>query len=78
MSKPTKQQTEHSQPKAVETSVQLTEIALRFHDDKPNLGTVSRIAGRASRLLRISDLDERISVENAATVALAKKLSLLD
>jgi hypothetical protein len=40
------------------------------------LGTISRAAGRASRLLRISELDERMSVENAATLALAKKLAL--
>jgi hypothetical protein len=41
------------------------------------LSGIAQIAGRASGLLRIQDLDERISVENAATVALAKRLRAL-
>jgi hypothetical protein len=56
----------------------IAKIVLAYREvDKPNLGTISRVAGRASRLLRISELDERMSVENAATLALAKKLSLV-
>jgi hypothetical protein len=67
-----------SKPKAVETLVSIAEIVLGFRGEaKPTLGTVARIIGRASGLLRISDLDERISVENAATVAIARKLSLV-
>jgi hypothetical protein len=37
----------------------------------------SRYAGKASRLLQIKDLDERIEVENAATVALARKFNIV-
>jgi hypothetical protein len=43
-------------------------------EEKPTLSAVARLMNRASDLLRLSDLDERLSVENAATIALAQKL----
>ena len=36
-----------------------------------------RTGGRGSGLLKLADVDLKISVENAATVALAKKLNLV-
>jgi len=66
------------EPDGVVSLTGITKIVLAYRQvDKPNLGTISRVAGRASRLLRISELDEWMSVENAATLALAKKLSLV-
>jgi len=44
---------------------------------RPNLATVAELANRGSGLLKLSDVDVKISVENAATVALAKKLNLV-
>jgi len=38
---------------------------------------ISRIMNRASGLLRINDIDERMELENAATLTLAKKLGLV-
>jgi hypothetical protein len=45
--------------------------------EKPNLATVARVANRASGLLRIQDLDEKIEVENAATIQIAKRHGLM-
>jgi hypothetical protein len=72
--------TESPKPSAsVEALVGIVEIVLKARDvAKPTLGEIARIAGRASAvLLRISDVDERISVENAAIMAIAKKRNLL-
>lgn len=67
-------------PKAVEVLAAITEIAMQFRtgpEQSPTLNEIARITGQASRLLRITDLDEKISVENAATVQLAKKHNLM-
>jgi hypothetical protein len=73
-----KQSTATNKPNAVETIMSLAETAMQFHkDERPTLASVARTCGRASRLLRISDLDERMSCENQATIALAKKLNLV-
>ena len=45
--------------------------------EKPTLASIARVCGRASRLLRISDLDERMACENAATIQLAERLHLI-
>jgi hypothetical protein len=64
---------------SVEALVGIVEIVLKARDvAKPTLGEIARIAGRASVvLLRISNVDERISVENAAIMAIAKRRNLL-
>ena len=65
---------------AVEALVAVVETVLPFRvepETAPTLGEVARVVGQASRLLRISDADERITVENQATVALAKKRNLM-
>jgi hypothetical protein len=66
-------------PKAVETLTNIVEqaIAFRFTERSPTIGDLARLTNTANRLLRFSDIDERLSVENATTVALAKKLSLM-
>jgi hypothetical protein len=65
-------------PKADETLISIAESVLAYRgEERPNLATVARIINRASALLRISDQDERMSYENVATLALAKKLNLV-
>jgi hypothetical protein len=67
-----------NRPKATDTLVTIGEHVLQYRgDDKPTLSAVARLMNRASGLLRIGDLDERLEVENTATVALAKKLRLI-
>jgi hypothetical protein len=39
---------------------------------------IARVVSASSRVLHIRDLDERISVENAAVMALAKKRQLVN
>jgi len=66
-------------PKSVDRLIGIVEqaIAFRFTDRPPRLSDVARIVNTASRLLKFSDLDERIEVENAAVLALAKKRQLV-
>ena len=68
--------TEH---KAVDALVDIAEraIAFRFADKTPGLNEMVRVVGTASRLLRYDNVDERIEVENAAVLALAKKRQLV-
>jgi hypothetical protein len=66
-------------PKALDTLIGITDlvIAHRYPERTPTLGDLARVVGLASRSLRISDLDERISVENAATLAVAKRMGVI-
>lgn len=66
-------------PKAVDTLVGIVDLAItfRYPEKTPLLSDVARVVGASSRVLRIADLDERISVENAAVMALAKKRNLV-
>jgi hypothetical protein len=41
------------------------------------LADIARLAGRASSLLRIRDVDEKISVENAPTLHIGRELHLV-
>lgn len=41
------------------------------------MSEVVRMTGRAARLLAIRDKDERVSVENAATIQIAKAHNLV-
>ena len=45
--------------------------------ERVTLALLSRIMNRASGMLRINDIDERLELENAATLTLAKKLGLV-
>jgi hypothetical protein len=63
--------------KAIETLASITETVLQFRGDKVTISNIARVVNRASHLLRIGALDERLEVENGATIALAKKHSLM-
>ena len=67
------------QPKAVDALVGITEqaIAFRFADRAPGLNDIVRVVSTASRLLRYDNVDERIEVENAVVLQLAKKRELV-
>jgi hypothetical protein len=41
------------------------------------LSDIARVVGAASRVLRIADLDERISIESAIMLVIAKKRNLV-
>jgi hypothetical protein len=66
-------------PKALDTLVSVTEIALayRYADRMPTLSDMARVVSTASRLLRFKDLDERIEVENQVVLTLARKRQLV-
>ena len=66
-------------PKAVDVLTGITEQALayRFADHTPTLADIVRVVGAASRVLRYDDVDERISVENACVMSVAKRRNLI-
>ena len=58
----------------------ITEQALNFRyvdRQQPNLVDIGRCVIAGSRALHIGDLDERISCENAAVMAIAKRRQLV-
>jgi len=75
-------------PKALDVLVGVTELALtyryperaptRYPERAPTLADMARVVSTASRLLRFSNLDERIETENLAVLALAKKRNLVN
>lgn len=67
------------QPKALDTMIAIVDqaIAFRFSDRTPTLSDVARIVAQSSRVMHIRDLDERIAVENACVMSLAKKRGLV-
>jgi hypothetical protein len=67
------------QPKALNVLVDVTELALayRYPDRAPNISDMARTVSSASRLLRFTNLDEKIEVENQAVLALARKRQLV-
>jgi hypothetical protein len=65
-------------PNGAETLVGIAKIVLDYRGaKKPNLAEIGRLIGRASSLLKITDLDEKFEMENKATVLLAKELGLV-
>jgi hypothetical protein len=74
------QTTQPERPKALDTLIGITEqaIAFRYVDRTPSLLDIGRVVIAASRTLRIADLDERISLENACVMAVAKKRELIN
>jgi hypothetical protein len=73
---PIKTETANKQ-KATDVVIGIVESVLSYRNGgRPSLAQIARIAGRASSMLHIDDVDEKISVENAATIAVAKKHSL--
>ena len=66
-------------PKALDVLVNVTELALayKYADRVPTLSDMARTVSTASRLIRFTDLDERIETENQAVLALARKRQLV-
>jgi hypothetical protein len=66
-------------PRALDVLTNIAEqaIDLRYADRRVTLVDVGRAVIAASRVLHIRDLDERISVENAAVIQIAKKRQLV-
>jgi hypothetical protein len=67
------------QPKALDALIGIVDLAIafRFAERVPTLSDLARVVAASSRVLRIHDLDERLSCENAAMLALAKKRGLV-
>jgi hypothetical protein len=74
-----KASTTAERPRVLDTLIGITEQAIdfRYGDRKPTLVDIGRVVIAASRVLHIKDLDERISVENATVLAIAKKRELI-
>jgi hypothetical protein len=68
---------QNAQPKALETMISIADLALAHRGGNPRLADIVHTVGAASRCLRIRDLDERLSTENAAVPAIGKKLGTL-
>jgi hypothetical protein len=67
-----------SRPTAADTLIAVAEAVLAYRNEKRvTLALLSRLMNRASGMLRINDIDERLELENAATLTLAKKLGLV-
>ena len=66
-------------PKALDVLVNIVDLAVsyRFQERTPTLTDLARVIGSASRVLRYADVDERISTENAALLAIAKQRGLV-
>jgi hypothetical protein len=71
--------TTEPRPKALDVLVGIVDIVLtfRFAERTPTLSDMARIVSTASRLLRFSNLDERIETENQAVLALARKRQMV-
>ena len=80
MSKPTKaaEAPKTEAAKSVEALVQIADVVFENRgNEKPTFAEVARLANKASGLLRIKDRDEKLSIENAATIQIAKKYNLV-
>jgi hypothetical protein len=75
MAKPTATE----KPRAVDALVDIVEraIAFRFADKTPSLNEMVRMVSTASRLLRYENQEQRVEVENATVLALAKNRQLV-
>ena len=64
---------------ALDVLVDVTELALtyKYPDRTPTISDMARTVSTASRLLRFSNLDDRIETENQVVMALAKKRQLV-
>jgi hypothetical protein len=78
MKTPTTKPEPASRPTAADTLIAVAEAVLAYRNEKRvTLALLSRLMNRASGMLRINDIDERLELENAATLTLAKKLGLV-
>jgi hypothetical protein len=67
------------QTKPLDALIGIVDLAIpyRYPEKIPTLSDLARLVASASRVLHVRDLDERISAENAAVLALAKKRGLV-
>jgi hypothetical protein len=52
-------------------------VAYRYPDRSPSVSEVARLASTASRLLRFSNLDERIEYENRCVLEFTKRKAMV-
>ena len=66
-------------PKALDTLIGIVDLAttFRFVDRTPTLSDIARLTSSASRVLRYDNVDEKISVENACVMSVAKRRNLI-
>jgi len=74
-----KAETTTQRPKALDTLIGIVEqaVAFRYADRTPTLTDLARLASTASRCLRYDNVDEQISVTNAAVISVAKRRNLI-
>ena len=67
-------------PPALDVLVNVSKAAIdfRYADRNPTLADMARVVSTASRLLRFSNFDERIEVENAALLQIAEARQLVN
>ena len=73
----TKQAPAEAHATTLDTMVAIADLSLAHRGGNPRLADIVRTVGAASRCLRIKDLDERLSTENAAVLEIGKKLGTL-
>ena len=74
----TKAQAAEARATTLDTMVAIADRALAHRGETaPRLADIVRTVGAASRCLRIRDLDERLTTENAAVLAIGKKMGTL-
>jgi hypothetical protein len=67
-------------PKALDTLIGIVEqaVAFRHADRTPTLTDLARLTSTASRCLRYDNVDEQISVTNAAVISVAKRHNVIN
>ncbi len=79
---PVQSSTQPERPKALDTLIAITEQAIAFRyagsNRVPSLVDIGRVTIAASRTLHIRDVDEKISLENACVMTIAKKRELIN
>jgi hypothetical protein len=64
-------------PDAVEVVVQIADLVLAHRGTEKAMGTISRTTTRAAGLLPFKNREEKIAVENAAAVQIARRSNLI-
>jgi hypothetical protein len=69
-----------ARPRAIDVLVNVAELALsyKYPDRVATISEMSRTVSIASRLLRYSNLDEKIELENQVIMVLAKRRQLIN
>jgi hypothetical protein len=66
-------------PKALDTLTAIVDLVLaqRYPERMPTLVDIARVVSLANRSLRFDSREERLTCENAATLAVAKRLNMI-